>query len=243
MSTMLQYTEKAMNKMLKRELIPIVLLLQNKVTEDNNAMLQEIRKFNDNFAKIEAVLVVKKSVNSELCKRIVTKERQCWANGQYSRTECLEVAGIPRQVDDKNLGKKMLPIFQKIGCTTDTTFIDDCNRLGKNNHRVIVKFARRKDCKQILKVKKDLRDLNMENLDLPRGTKIYINQSLRPYYRIWWSKAKKLQNIGSINNFYISSVTIKIKVTKNSRPITITHLDDFNIHFPDIDLSLPTDTL
>ena len=30
-------------------------------------------------------------------------ERQCWANAQYSRTKCLEVAGIPRQVDDKNL--------------------------------------------------------------------------------------------------------------------------------------------
>ena len=65
-----------MNKMLKRELIPIVLLLQNKVTEDNNAMLQEIRKFNDNFAKLEAELVVNKRVNSELCKRIVTMERQ-----------------------------------------------------------------------------------------------------------------------------------------------------------------------
>ena len=72
------------------------------------------------------------------------------------------------------------------------------------------------DCKQILKVKKDLRDLNMEDLDLPRGTKIYINQSLCPYCQILWSKAKRLQNVGSINNFYISSGTIKIKVTENN---------------------------
>ena len=121
----------------------------------------------------------------------------------------------------------------------DPTFTDDCHRLGKNNDRVIVKFTRRKDCKQILKVKKDLRDLNIDDLDLPRGTKIY--ESLCPYYQISWSKAKKLQNIGSVNNFYISSGTIKIKVTENSRPITITHLDDFKIHFPDIDLSPPTD--
>ena len=81
----------------------------------------------------------------------------------------------------------------------------------------------------------------MEDLDLPRGTKIYINQSLCSYYRILWLKAKRLQNIGSIDNFYISSGTIKIKVTENSSPITITHLDDFKIHFPDIDLSPPTD--
>ena len=168
-------------------------------------------------------------------------ERQCWANAQYSRRECLEVAGIPRQVDDKNLETKVLSIFQKIGCTIDPTFIDDCHRLRKNNDRVIVKFTRRKDCKQILKVKKDLRNLDMEDLDLPRGTKIYINQSLCSYYRILWLKAKRLQNIGSIDNFYISSGTIKIKVTENSSPITITHLDDFQIDFPDIDLSAPTD--
>ena len=35
-------------------------------------MLQEMRKFNDNFAKRQAEIVVTKRVNSELCKRIVT---------------------------------------------------------------------------------------------------------------------------------------------------------------------------
>ena len=78
MSTISQYTEEALDKMLKRELIPIVLSLQNKITEDNNA----IHKFNDNFAKLQAELVVTSHVNSELCKRIVTVERQCWANVQ-----------------------------------------------------------------------------------------------------------------------------------------------------------------
>ena len=81
----------------------------------------------------------------------------------------------------------------------------------------------------------------MEDLDLPRGIKIYINQSLCPYYQILWSKAKRLQNIGSIDSFYISSGTIKIKVTENSSPMTIMHLDDFKLHFSDIDLSPPTD--
>ena len=81
----------------------------------------------------------------------------------------------------------------------------------------------------------------MDDLDLPSGTKIYINQILCPYYRILWSKAERLQNIGSIDNLYISNGTIKIKVTENSSPITITRLDDFKIHFPDIDLSPPTE--
>ena len=117
MSNMLQYTEEALDKMLKRDLIPIVLSLQNKMTEDNNAMLQKRRNFNDNFTKLQSELVATKLVKSELCKRMVTMERQCWANAQYSRRECLEVVGIPRQVDDKNLETKMLSIFQKTGFT------------------------------------------------------------------------------------------------------------------------------
>ena len=72
MSTMSQYTEEALDKMLNRELIPIVLSLENKITEDNNTMYQEMRKFNDNFAKLQAELVVIKRVNSELCKRTMT---------------------------------------------------------------------------------------------------------------------------------------------------------------------------
>ena len=82
MSNMPQYKEEALDKILKRELIPIVLSLQNKITEDKNAMLQEMHKLNDKFAKLQAELVVTKRVNIELCKRIVTMERQCWANAQ-----------------------------------------------------------------------------------------------------------------------------------------------------------------
>ena len=96
MSDMSQYTKEALDKTLKRELIPIVLSLQNKITEDNNAMLQGMRTLNDNFAILQAELVVTKRVNSELFNRIVTVERQCWANAQYSRRERLEVAEIPR---------------------------------------------------------------------------------------------------------------------------------------------------
>ena len=77
-------------------------------------MLQEMRKFNDNSSKLEAEQVVNERVNSELCKRIVTGERQCWANAQYSKRECLEVAGIPRQVDEKNLEKKVLSSFRRL---------------------------------------------------------------------------------------------------------------------------------
>ena len=182
-------------------------------------------------------LSIAKRVNAELTKRIVTLERQCWANVRYSRKECVEVVGISRQVDDKHLEAKVLSVFQKVGCTTAPEFIDDCHRLGKNNDWIIVKFTRRKVCKQVLQVKKDLKDITADDLDLPRRTKIFVNQSLCPYYRILRSKTIRLQSMGKINSFFIPSGTVKLKIDKNSQPLAITYLDDLAINFPGVDLS------
>ena len=147
------------------------------------------------------------------------------------------MVGIPCQVDDKHLEAKVLSIFQKVGCTIAPEFIDDCHRLGKNNDRVIVKFTRRKDCKQVLQVKKDLKDLTADDLDLPRGTKIIVNQRLCPYCCILWSKTKRLRKMGKINSFFMSGGTVKIKIDENSKPLAVIHLNDLAVNIPGVDLS------
>ena len=242
--TLAQYTKESLDKLLKRDLISIILSfeeenrsLQSRMFEVNNEVVEEMRKFNENFSKLQSELSIAKRVNTELTKRIVTLQRQCWANDQCSRKECVEVVGIPRQLDDKHLEAKVLSIFQKVGWTIAPEFTDDCHQLGKNNDRVIVKFTRRKDCKQVLQVKKDLKDLTVDDFDLSQGTKKIVNQSLCPYYRILWSKAKRLQSMGKINNFFISGGTVKVKIDENSKPLAITHLDDLAINFPGADLS------
>ena len=112
--------------------------------------------------------------------------------------------------------------------------MDGCHRLGKNNDRVIVKFTCRKDCKQVFQVKKDLKDLTVDDLDLPRGTKIFVNQSLCPYYCILWSETKRLPSMDKINSFFISGGTVKIKIDENSKPLAIIHLDDLANNFPGV---------
>ena len=80
---MSEYTEESLDKMLKRDLIPIVLNLQSTIADKNNSnnkLLEEICKFKDNFSKLQSELAVTKQLNTELTKRIVTLERQCWTN-------------------------------------------------------------------------------------------------------------------------------------------------------------------
>ena len=52
--------------------------------------------------------------------------------------------------------------------------------------------SRRKDYEQVIRVKKDLKDLNTIDLDFHEGTRLFINDTLCPYYRVIWNKHKKL---------------------------------------------------
>ena len=77
----------------------------------------------------------------------------------------------------------------------------------------------------------------MVDVDLTENTRLFVNQSLCSYYRLLWSKSKKLLSMGKINNFHISNDTIKIKIQEGSTPLSITHNTDFERYFPGVDLS------
>ena len=124
-----------------------------------------------------------------------------------------------------------------MGCNVISDNIEVCHRISRKSDQVIIKFSRRKDCQQALSVKKDLKNSNMVDVGLPESTRLYVNQSLCSYYRLLWSKSKKLLSLGKINNFYISNGIIKIKIQEGSTPLSITHNVDFEKHFPGVDLS------
>ena len=105
-------------------------------------------------------------------------ERQCWANAQYSRRECLELVGVPRSVSDGDLEEKVLKIFEKVGCPIEGNNIEACHRISKKKERIIVKFSRRKDCQNVLNAKKELRKSDMNETGFPE-------ESLCTYYRVY----------------------------------------------------------
>ena len=84
-------------------------------------------------------------------------ERQCCASAQYSGRECIEVVGIPDNVNNNELEHKALTVFQKIGCEIPPRDLEACHRLRKNSDRVTVTFSHRKDSEQIMSVKKYLK--------------------------------------------------------------------------------------
>ena len=63
--------------------------------------------------------------------------------------ECLDIVRIPNEVKDESLEESIVRVFDKLGCSIDTDWIEVCHRVSKNNNTVIVKFTRRKDCQKV----------------------------------------------------------------------------------------------
>ena len=90
--------EAALRKLGKEEIIKLALVYQSKFESklssinDVKTGLSELRKY---YEKLEPDVIITKQVNSKLYDKIKFLERQCWANEQYSRRECLEISGVP----------------------------------------------------------------------------------------------------------------------------------------------------
>ena len=59
-TTMANYTEDGLDKLLKKDLISIILSQQRKIDQDKIGRLDEIRKLNDSFSKLEADVKIAK---------------------------------------------------------------------------------------------------------------------------------------------------------------------------------------
>ena len=173
-----------------------------------------------------------KKVNDALVKQLSSVERQCWKNAQYFRREYVEVVGIPSLVEHDQLEPTVCRILHHIGVNISGDKIEACHRLGKNSDRTTVKFSSRKDYEHTMHVIKDLKDLDATDLNLPAGTKLYINDSLCPYYRELWNEAKKLWNKKKIFSYFTVSGTVRIRLQEKGPYSMITHTDDFEGALP-----------
>ena len=171
------YTKAVLNELTKPELVQLLLKTEATLGLQISDLSKEIKDIFTHRKKLETDMVVVKIVNDRLLASIVKTERHCWKNAQYSRCNTLETVNVPGSIDNSVLEETVHGIFKKIDVEVDERDIEACHRL-KEKERTIVKFANRKDCLQILRVKKDLKSLEPTEFNFPESTKSYINESL-----------------------------------------------------------------
>ena len=107
-------------------------------------MLVEMHKFNESFSKLQAEISGTKQVNALVSGRLVSIERHCWLNAQYSRWECLDIVGIPSEVEADALEEKVVAIFEKLRCNIPTEHMEACHRITKKNQLSLSSFREEK---------------------------------------------------------------------------------------------------
>ena len=88
---------------------------------------------------------------------------------------------------------------------------------------VIVKFVNRKHSEDVLRLKKIISS----------RSKVFISNSLYPYYRYLWGKCKDLQRRGIFNRFFCLGAVVTIKVSENGPLVKIYHENDLKIYQSD----------
>ena len=203
-------TPDNLNKYSKQQLVDM-LLEREAVSKSITELTSEVKRLTGIVTRLETDLSVAKHINEALHKQLILTERQCWPNAQYSRRECIEISGIPNSVKDDDLEGKVLEVFDKLGVVIKEENVEACHRIKQGSDRTIIKLSRRKDCPQIMKVKRDLRNMDLSETGLPVGTTLFVNESSCSYYRWLWSSCKKLKMSNKIYGFYTVNGTIKVK--------------------------------
>ena len=78
----------------------------------------------------------------------------------YSRRECIEIAGISLSITNKVLEERVLLIFSEIGVNIGELDIFACHRVGPTE-RTIAKLRNRKDAGKLLETKNEMKYLEL----------------------------------------------------------------------------------
>ena len=111
-----------------------------------NNINSELLDLKNKFTKFESDLEISRNVNNELAAQVTKLEGKCWENEQYSKREYTEISGIPQSIEQIDLERTVVNVFDKEDAPLDSQKIEACHRLkfhdnGRSN-KVIVKFSK-----------------------------------------------------------------------------------------------------
>ena len=197
-----------------------------------------MKNLNENFKELEPDVAAVKNVDNILCKQIVYVERQCWKNAQCSRRESGEVVVLQSSIADDQLENTVCRVLQHIGANITNEKIDSCHRPNKNIHRAIVKFLKRKDCDQVMRVKSELKKLKPADLDLTVGTNSTLMKVCFPTIGVCGTSARNYGRGANYFLFFTVNGSARVKLQENGSHNIITHIDDLKEIFPEEDFTM-----
>lgn len=199
--------------------------LESQLVENTNALKAQ----NVNNEKLNKLIETLMSENNQLKTKVKELEVRVEDLEQYSRSNCLEIQGIPVTPAEDVLG-----IVKEVGKAMNVQISDDmvdaCHRLGRqtgdNPPGLIVKFVRRFDKEELLKQRRVKRNLSTRHIGRSDDRPIYINESLTPTRRRLYAMARRIQKEKDFKFLWVRNGKIFLRKEENSPVKVITCQDD-----------------
>ena len=159
---------------------------------------------------------------------------------QYGRRKNLEITGIPDNVDNQNLGEKVIEILDKTDVNVSSKDIEACHQIGKSKNSskmTIVRLVHRKHAKKALANRKGLKNIDRTSIGLEKSHRIFINENLASTNNKIAFHCRELKGNGRISKTYSRGGVVQIvsKDIENGKRIKIIHMNTLHDKFPDFD--------
>lgn len=220
----------------KPDLMAVILAMRADINRNQKATDEKLQavvasqefigvKYDDIINKLNEVLGLKNRVE-DLEKAIAGRDRenedlkrQIRELEQYSRRRHLEVTGILEKQDETNedLEEAVINIAQKIQVTIQKSDLEAVHRLPTKfkPSPVIVAFVNKKIRNQVLenRYKETVRNRN--------GARIYINESLSPFYRQLFKQAREKAKELKYEHCWFKNKQIYVKKSSQDNKLII----------------------
>lgn len=207
----------------------------NTSSETINTKLDEntkaIKLQSEQYEKCMKVMEELLSENKQLKEKVKKLEERLEDVEQYSRSNSLEIHGIP--VDNN---ENVLQVVKEVGRALDMdisdTMVDACHRLGnkQNNNPpgIIVKFVRRIDKEEFIRRRRVKRTLSTRHINRPDDRPIYVNESLTPARRRLLAMARTARNEKNYKFLWVRNGKIYLRKEENAPVKHVTNQEDIS---------------
>lgn len=196
--------------------------------DDQKVMLENYCAKVDKYIEIiERVM----QENIQLKDRVALLEKRLDDSEQVSRSNILEIQGIP-PVPNENV----LEIIKKVGSALDVQIgdemVDTCYRVrkkdltSKQTATIVVKFVRKAIKDEVMRMRRVKRTFSTRHLGLADDTPVYINESLSSGRRRLFAKARELKKSRGFKYLWIRDGKILMRKKENDPVIHINSVDD-----------------
>lgn len=198
-------------------------LLSEKLDENTRAVSEHNNSLEKCLQQIDSLV----EQNKRLTRRVVELEQKVEDLEQYSRSNAVEIHGIPEEQHED-----VIKVVQEVGKALDIditeSMIDACHRLGRSRGAnspppgIIVKFVRRLDKEEMLRKRRVKSNLSTRHMNLRMDQPVYVNESLSPARKRLFAEARQLKRQKKFKFLWVRGGKIFLRQEESAPVIQVT---------------------